>query len=221
MTTTTSKVLDKARKAASKATANAAKAVNDFKTVIMKKPQLKEITFSRKFPNTHPQNGEPTYFVEAILTQLGIKYKTGNYFKWLIEHNPDISDVFLMNFFDSLKRDVNPKSHTIRNHKHPLNVGDFINPKCWAGKPYNKTIEGFWKIKFAPIIEIKKVWDFDVDLNCVYSINGKYTSEQTDYNLATNDGLTETQMRFWFMPNINKPKEFSGKIICWNNNINY
>ena len=179
------------------------------------------ITFSRTFPAYHPKKGQPTYFVEAILTQLGIKYKTGNYYKWLIENNPEISEVFLMKFFDGLKRDVYPKSHTIRNHKKPLKVGDFIDPKCWAGKPYNKTVEGFWQIKFAPDIEIKKVWDFEMDLNCIYSINGKRSNEQTDYDLALNDGLTESEMQFWFMPNVNKPKEFKGQITCWNESVNY
>ena len=98
----------------------------------------KVITFSRTFPSYHPKKGQPTYFVEAILTQLGIKYKTGNYYKWLIENNPEINEVFLMKFFDSLKRDVYPKSHTIRNHKKPLKVGD----KVWSLDKFIKTGEG-------------------------------------------------------------------------------
>lgn len=53
------------------------------------------------------------------------------------------------------------------------------------------------------------------------SINGKYTNEQTNYDLATNDRQTEDEMQFWFMPNMNKPKEFRGQINCWNENINY
>ena len=51
---------------------------------------IKAITFSRTFPITHPNKGEPTYFVKAILTQLGIKYKQKTYYKWLVDNNPKI-----------------------------------------------------------------------------------------------------------------------------------
>lgn len=81
--------------------------------------------------------------------------------------------------------------------------------------------ENKYKNQNAPDIEILKIWDFEMDLNCVYSINGKYTSEQDDYNLAMNDGLSEYDMQFWFMPNMNKPKAFKGQIICWNDKIIY
>jgi len=186
----------------------------------------KVITFSRTFPAYHPRKGEPTYFVEAILTELGINYKTGKYFKWLVDNNPKISGVFLVKFFDSLKRDIDPKKHTIRAHKRPLKVGEYINPHCWAGKPYNKTEEGFWQIKFAPDIEIKKVWDFEMDLNGVYSINGKYIlsedDDATEIKLAKNDGFDDPADLFnWFMPNFNKPKHFTGQILCWSDSVNY
>lgn len=181
----------------------------------------KVLTFSRFFPSTHPRKGEPTHFVEAILTRLGINYKTGGYYVWLIQNNPGISDVFLMKFFDSLKSDVYPKSHTIRSHKKPLREGDIINPKCWAGKPYNKTEEGYWQIKFAPDIEVKKTWDFGMDENGIYSVSGFYADDETRGRLAANDGLSESDMQFWFMPDIKRPKPFSGRIYCWNNEIEY
>ena len=178
----------------------------------------KIVTFSRVFPSTHPKKGEPTYFVEAILTQLGINYKVGRYFMWLVENNPKIDGVFLMKFFDSLKREVPPKSHTIRNHKKPLKVGEFISPKCWADKPYNKTIEGFWQINFAPIIEIKKVWDFEIKENGFF-INRMLTNhiDGRALRIAENDGLAIDDFKNWFQ----FPKLFEGQINCWNEKINY
>lgn len=107
------------------------------------------------------------------------------------------------------------KHHTIRSGNR-WKVGDKFSPRIWSGKPYNSE-----QILIAACIEIKKIWDFEMDLNCVYSINGKYTDEKTDILLAKNDGLTPEDMQFWFMPDMNKPKEFSGQIICWNKDIIY
>jgi len=179
----------------------------------------KVITFSRTFPAYHPRKGEPTYFVEAILTELGINYKTGKYFKWLVDNNPEISGVFLVRFFDSLKRDIDPKKHTIRNHKRPLKVGEFINPHCWAGKPYNKTEEGFWQIKFAPDIEIKKVWDFEISGAEIRIDDNIYDGMNMDIleKLAKNDGLSWTDLLCWF----EYPKPFTGQILCWSDSVNY
>lgn len=189
----------------------------------------KVITFSRTFPSYHPKKGEPTYFVEAILTQLGIKYKTGKYYKWLIENNPKISEVFLMKFFDSLKRDILPKSHTIRNHKKSLKKGDFIEAKCWACKPYNKTVEGFWQIKFAPDIEIKNVFDFKIEIDkdyiCVFIDNYPFYEENKSMvtqvealdKLANNDALSLVDFKNWFKWGT----PFDGQILCWANGIEY
>ncbi len=204
----------------------------------------KVITFSRYFPAHHSRKGQPTYFVEGILTQLGIMYKTGRYYKWLIENNPDISEIFLMKFFDSLERDIYPKSHTIRNYKRPVIVGNLLNPKCWAGKPNNKTPEGFWQIKFAPDIEVKKVWDIKVttedddgenDWSFVDFLDNRYTAYgYGDYDseimveIAKNDGLNISDFYKWFLTRRtkqqkldNESKVFSGQIICWNENIIY
>jgi hypothetical protein len=183
-------------------------------------------TFSRTFPAYHPKKGEPTYFVEAILTQLGIEYQYSEYLEWLYENNPKISNGFLVDFWHSLKKDIGPKSHTIRSHKKPLKVGEFINPVCWAGKPYNKTKEGFWQIKFAPDIEIKKGWYFEIaEFNDGFWIDfGSYhLSEHMDLDhtilpsLARNDGLTLAELLQWFK----FPTPFKGQIICWNEILNY
>ena len=39
------------------------------------------ITFSRTFPAYHPKAGEPTYFVEMILNDLGIDFRSWFYGK--------------------------------------------------------------------------------------------------------------------------------------------
>lgn len=180
----------------------------------------KIVTFSRVFPAYHPRKGEETHFVEAILTQLGIDYTDHSYLGWLIKNNQGISELFLDQFQKSLSENIDPKSHTIRNHKRPVKVGDFINPHCWAGKPYNKTSEGYWQIKFAPDIEVKKVWNITIMQGIAYrsfstiSINGL---EATNWEtLAKNDGLNSIDFVDWFKDNI-----FSGKIICWNDSITY
>lgn len=185
----------------------------------------KKITFSRTFPAYHPRKGEPTYFVEAILTQLNIKYKSYEYYLWLIENNPKIGAAFLQDFWISLMKNVPPKSHTIRQHKRPLKIGEFINPNCWAGKPYNKTKEGFWQIKFAPDVLVKKTWSIDIR---PYFVNDKLGGVSAilindcfcfDWlKLASNDGLSEFELCEWFKPSL---PIYKANIICWNENINY
>jgi len=172
------------------------------------------ITFSRTFPAYHPKAGEPTFFVEKIWK--GIYDINGNGY----DPSGGYQDYHDNHFHPMGKGLKNihkfaPKYHTIRAGNR-WKVGDKFSARVWSGKPYNSK-----QIIIAPDMEVKKVWDFEMDLNCIYSINGKYTEEQTDYNLALNDGLTEIEMQFWFMPNMNKPKEFKGQIICWNENINY
>jgi len=186
----------------------------------------KIITFSRVFPAYHPRKGEDTHFIEAILTQIGIDYTSDKYFVWLVENNPKISAKFLDDFFLSLSHDIAPKSHTIRAHKRPLKVGDSINPHCWAGRPYNKTTEGFWQVKFAPDIEIVKTWDVKVEKDNYRNENGSTTivtkitingcHKTENYEpLAANDGLNLDDLCNWFV------KPMVGQIICWNPNINY
>lgn len=177
----------------------------------------KVITFSRQFPSYHPRKGEPTYFVEKFLRSKYGNEPTENYEDILVLNNLPLDYEVLYSFFFSLDWRIKhePKHHTIRAGNR-WKVGDWFSPRVWSGKPYNSK-----QIIIAPDIQIKKVWDFEMDLCGVYSIDGKYTHEQTDYDLAMNDGLTEEEMFHWFMPNFDKPKEFKGQIICWNENINY
>ena len=163
----------------------------------------KVITFSRVFPKCHPKAGQPTYFVEKIYKSL-----------FLMKCVPP---ELVTDFNFAIMNDENymAKHHTIRNGSR-WKVGDKFSPRVWIGKPYNSK-----QIILSDDVQIKSIWDFEMDLNGIYSINGKYIDEQTEYNLAMNDGLTESDMQSWFMPNYNKPKEFKGQIICWSDAVSY
>ncbi len=156
--------------------------------------------FSRYFPKSHPRCGAPTYFVEKIWS--AIKEPSGNHF--------NVPDINLWEYLN-----CKPKNHTIRAG-HRFKVGDKFSPRVWSGKPYRSK-----QIKIAPDITVKKIFDFEMDLNGIYSINGKYIPQQMYPVIAQNDGLTEMDMQFWFMPDYKKPKEFKGQLICWNEHINY
>ena len=176
------------------------------------------ITFSRVFPSYHPKKGQPTFFVEKIIKGLDqVKY---------IELPKNILPIFDEDFYNNF---AIPKHHTIRSGKRwkagdkfsPRVWGNDINPKSGRSGPYHSQ-----QLQFTPDIEIKKVWDFEMDLNGIYSIDGKYIDYDTEYGvefeLAKNDGFSNIEDLFnWLMPNYDKPVEFSGQIICWNENINY
>ncbi len=81
-------------------------------------------------------------------------------------------------------------------------------------------------MQFAPDIEIKKVWNIDINFtntSPVVLINDKRIDFETYRGLAKNDGLTSTDMTSWFA----KPFPFKdagffrGQIICWNPDVNY
>jgi hypothetical protein len=159
------------------------------------------ITFSRVFPSYHPRKGEPTYFVEKIYEGIKVPMEYISNYK-----NQEFSYPFSVPL---------PKYHTIRAG-HRWKVGDKFSPRVWSGKPYQSKM-----ITIAPDIEIKKIFDFKMDLNGVYSVGGFYLEDHQYETLAQNDGLSEDDMFNWFMKNYNKPKEFQGQIICWNESVNY
>ncbi len=145
------------------------------------------------FPSYHPRAGEPTYFLEKILTSIG-------------DEN-----------FLSVNHGYEPKHHTIRAG-HRWKVGDKFSPRVWSGKPYQSK-----QIIIAPDIEVKKVWDFEIDECDVWAIGLpntqiKYTDEQQDAMIAKNDGLTEQDLYWWFK---GAKKPFIGQIICWDDSIEY
>lgn len=174
----------------------------------------KVIPFSRTFPSYHFRKGQPTFFLEKFCN-------------WYYENNdvPSCSMAHLFEelnernmdeFINSIHADVTAtKNHTIRRGKR-WKAGDFFSPRIWSGVPYQSK-----QIILTPDLEVKKVFDFEMDINGAYSVNGKYLDKELYPTLALNDGLTEEELFNWFMPNYNKPKEFIGQIICWNENVNY
>lgn len=178
---------------------------------------MRVITISRNFPSTHPRKGESTLFVEKIWQGL-------NTFPLTVEeianHDPELNEQ-LKNHFTKV---YDPKWHTIRAGNR-WKVGDWFHPRVWGSDINPKSGKtGAYQSKQVDIsipIEIKKVWTFEMDLNGVYSLDGKYLDNDLYEEFAMNDGLSEEDMQFWFMPNMNKPKEFRGQVICWADHINY
>lgn len=161
---------------------------------------MRVITFSRNFPVKHPRKGEPTYFVEKIWAGLAD----------ITDRMQGSVDMDWYEYYNGV-----PKWHTIRAGNR-WKVGDFFSPRFWSGKPYNSK-----QSLITEPIEIKKIWDFKMDENGVYSVGGFYLDNDQYEVLAKNDGLTEEDMFHWFMPNYDKPKAFKGQIICWNEKIEY
>lgn len=191
----------------------------------------KIITFSRYFPVYHPRRGEGTYFVEKI--HWGV---TPMIFKnWpcasdmIRDLNKHLPDDLVQDFIDDLDDEIDYsdaiKHHTIRAG-HRWKEGDWFSPRVWSGKPYNSK-----QITIAPDMQVKKLWDFEMDACGVCSIAKQgeqqiYTfeySEDMDDRIAANDGLTPEDFYWWFSrsPDYKKKKEFSGQILCWNENIEY
>ena len=173
----------------------------------------KVITFSTHFPIYHPKAGQPTFFVEKILAGLSDRhypdFKIPKEFK-----NYDWYEYYNCNL---------QKHHTIRAG-HRWKVGDKFSPRIWSGKPYRSK-----QIIIAPDIEIKKVWDFEIEVDkdyiCVlidkwalYEENSRMVT-QVDalMTFAKNDGLSLQDFKDWFKWGT----PFDGQIICWNENIEY
>lgn len=169
------------------------------------------ITFSRVFPSYHPRKGQPTRFLEKIYASLA---DTQPGFKI-----PNDANAFWdwYEYYNAI-----PKHHTIRAG-HRWKVGDWFSPAVWGNDinpksgrrgPYHSK-----QIKFAPDIQIKKVWDFMVDVEGCFFINQKLyaypNSEHTLQPLAKNDGLEWMDLLNWFQ------EPMIGQIICWNENIEY
>lgn len=174
------------------------------------------ITFSRYFPVYHPRKGEPTYFVEKLFNDFYGPYDWSELIGWesrrYIQLNTNITDF---------------KHHTIRAGNR-FKVGDKFSPRVWSGKPYNSK-----QIIIAPDIEIKKVWNIELQIDpflliddCIYTIkiNNDYISKEKTpsiiNDLAKNDGLSYEDFVSWFIQSP-KAEVFYGQIICWNENINY
>jgi len=181
----------------------------------------KRMSFSRQFPAYHKRKGEPTYFVEKILTEIGIRFLENDYLEMLCKLNPSISRPFLKKFQNSLtSQEVCAKKHTIRSLSKQMQIGDKILPVCWAGRPYHKTKEGFWQIVFAPEIEVKHAWDLSQNvLDYLYE-----NALMVDF--SKNDGLTYDDLILWLkLPKQEESWKFSVnnnyQIICWDEKLKY
>lgn len=171
----------------------------------------KVITFSRQFPSYHPKVGQPTGFVEKIWQSL---------FN-VDERMPPHTFLDQPGLEDAAERfrgpyDFDPKHHTIRAG-HRFKAGDWFSPRVWSGKPYNSK-----QIQFAPDIQVKKVWDFEMRPaawwdECEFYVDGVWITASV-VDVAKNDGLEFKDFIAWFAgPDMmsSKRKPFHGQIICW------
>lgn len=136
----------------------------------------KVITFSRYFPKTHPRSGEPTYFVEQILNQMKIDYKSEFYLINLFALNHinisagKLTTNDLVEFQNSLAYDVEGlKHHTIRNGNRFIK-GEYFSPRVWSKSAYNSP-----QIIFLHDTEVKKATPVQI---CSFFYDGAYTSTQ-------------------------------------------
>lgn len=173
----------------------------------------KVITFSTNFQKGHPRAGRPTHFVEALCKGFP-EYSSDEYTPLKSEPWKDIFSLLPI-AIDKLS-EIEPKYHTIRNG-HRWKVGDKFSPRVWSGKPYKSK-----QVIIAPDVTIIKLWDIEIDINGVISINGKYVDEGMEEILAKNDGLSQLDFFHWLVkPCMKTEKPFSGQIICWDNSIEY
>lgn len=171
----------------------------------------KVITFSRVFPAYHPKKGQPTFFVEKIWQSFGINPLFPS--PSLSIHNTHLPYDIVHLVGDDLVylHEYVPKHHTIRAGNR-WKVGDKFSPRVWSGKPYNSK-----QIIIAPDIEIKKVWELNVDSDGIVDMP-KAKATTILHDIAKNDGLSIGDFIAWF-------KDFKQagtyQIICWNENIEY
>lgn len=168
------------------------------------------ISYSRKFPSYHERKGEPTYFVEKFLRSVYYG-KTPLLLDHLEGLNPDYAEI--SDFRAELRHpmDFEPKHHTIRNGNR-WKAGMKFSPRVWSGTPYKSKM-----IIIAPDTEIKLVQDFKIRGGLFFIDNKKVVDESILHKLANNDGLTRSDLFKWFK----YPKDFTGQIICWADNIKY
>jgi hypothetical protein len=158
----------------------------------------KVITFSRQFPSYHPKAGEPTYFVEKMFKSL-----------FLMKCIP-VELYADFNFSIMNNDNYAPKHHTVRNGSR-WKVGDKFSPRVWSGKPYHSK-----QIILSEDIEIKRIWDIEIDEDYAITINGWVFSCGYELQLAKNDGLPHEDFLNWFVK-----LPFKGQIICWNDSVTY
>jgi hypothetical protein len=162
----------------------------------------KVITFSRVFPAYHTRAGKETWFVEKLHRSLDMQNINNSH--------TQVSHEMMTLFNFTAYAMVQPKHHTIRAGNR-WKVGDKFSPRVWSGKPYRSP-----QIIIAPDIEIKKIWDFEIESDG-YRLGEDYINTEKLKEIAKNDGLTADDLELWFA----EYKTMKGQIICWNENINY
>jgi hypothetical protein len=155
------------------------------------------ITFSMKFPVYHPKAGEPTNFVQKLVNAFQeIDTPIFEIDELDLEHCP----------WDRMGR----KYHTIRAGRR-WKAGDKFSPRVWSGRPYNSKM-----VTIAADVEIKKVWDIEVDEDlCIWIYCDNEGDEDILERLAANDGLSLPDLQAWFH------KPMAGQIICWSDAVEY
>lgn len=183
------------------------------------------ITFSSTYPKGHIREGQPTFFVEKIwrayTDSIGSVFHLGDY---QLEYDSvfDNEPISIMDF--------DPKLHTIRSGNR-YKAGDIIRPCVWL-LPGERFTKGNRLVQFAPDIEIKKVWDFEITKNS-FGVETQWLIHVGDRSyfqglqdscwsteleiLAKNDGLSVEDFKSWFK----WPSNFSGQIICFSDTIEY
>lgn len=175
------------------------------------------ITFSRMFPGYHPRKGEPTNFVQKIWKGLKKNNQRDKEYNIYIKY-PRLMKAghwqIPIEWRDQMRdKEFLSKYHTIRAG-HRWKVGDWFSPRAWSDKPYNSK-----QIIIAPDIQIKKIWDFDIELLVGdYLLNGYHIPIDTLRTIANNDGFQQLDdFKCWFPGK----SGFIGQMICWNENISY
>ena len=188
----------------------------------------KIITFSTKFPAYHPKAGQPTYFVEKILSGL-LKMESKGIADAIYESGKSLSYNDVDSFLEVVESQT-PKFHTIRAG-HRFKAGDYFSPRIWSGKPYNSP-----QIVIAPDLKVEKVWNFEIRCESNSSMRGDISNfcyidrklvmdGKSQEILCKNDGLSIVDFEDWFKIEHDgeecTPVSFDGQIICWSKNVNY
>lgn len=180
----------------------------------------KVTTFSRCFPKYHPRSGEATYFVEQILNQRGIDFKSKEYLEQLFFLNQKNILNKKLTYEDLIcfQKSLNAwsdgiKHHTIRNGFR-YKQGEYFSPRVWSKNPYNSP-----QIIFLPLTIIEKTINIAMYATGEVMINNRFycTIRSGKWSLLSkNDGLDSQDMRNWFLK-----MPFKGQIISWSTTINY
>jgi len=189
------------------------------------------ITFSTQFQKTHPKAGQPTGFVQKVFDSLLFNEEiTMSRYCELCRAAGIKQDLYSLR-----TRVLTPKHHTIRKGNR-WKVGDWFSPRVWGTDINPKTgRKGPYQSKQIPFchdIEIKKIFDIEIDACGVISVNGAYFFDENEepsiepskkeIELAKNDGLSWEDFTNWLaMPVFRSKKPWVGQIISWSDQIQY